>query len=338
MRCGVQFCHCCLLYSQIRQRDILLSRLGTNPQPLIKLQPHMPYQYLGVHLTMNGDWKKELQVLHQRNTKYLHVLTQCSLTRREAKVIYRQCYLPAVTYPLPASVIPPDKLDDAQRSTTTAFLVKMGYPRTFPRAVVYVSHAKGGLGFCQLSAEQGAQKVIQVLKHLHAETTTGTLYTILINHYQLSAGISEPILENPIPIPWSSAYWIDMRHNHLRQIKGTILLQHPWVPPRRRDHNQFIMDALLQANLPLSNHELKIINNVHVCLQANTLSDITSHTGTHIRPECLQAPPTAPNVTLDHHPNQSTLHWPNHAPPVRPIGDYGPKLSDNCSHPPTQTN
>jgi len=112
--------------------QLLLSRLSETPQPLQKLQPYTSYWYLGVHLTMNGDWKKELQVLNNHNTKYLQVLMTCSLNRCEAKVIYRQCYLPVVMYPLPASVIPPDKLHDAQCSTTTAFLAKMGYPRTFP--------------------------------------------------------------------------------------------------------------------------------------------------------------------------------------------------------------
>ncbi len=294
--------------------QLILSRLGETPQPLQKLQPYTSYRYLGVHLTMNGDWKKELQVLNNRNTKYLQVLMTCSLNRHEAKVIYRQCYLPAVTYPLPASVIPPDKLHDAQCSTTTAFLAKMGYPRTFPRAVVYAPHAKGGLRFCHFSVEQGAQKVLQVLKHIRANTTTGTIYTVLINHYQLTAGIADPVLENPILIPWSSAYWVDTLQAYLNHTKGKILLHNPWTPPKRRAHDQFIMEAILRANLTLTTHEQKILNNVCICLQANTLSDIVSHTGTHIRTECLhQEHP--PNTRQHENPNRSTLQWPQHAPP-----------------------
>jgi len=75
---------------------------------------------------MNGDWKKELQMLQDRNQKYMQVLTKCSLTRREVTVIYCQCYLLAVTYPLPTAIIP-IKLDDEQRGITTTFLNKMGY-------------------------------------------------------------------------------------------------------------------------------------------------------------------------------------------------------------------
>jgi len=42
-------------------QQLFLSGLGDTPHPLQKLQPYMPYWYLGVHLTMSGDWKKEFQ-------------------------------------------------------------------------------------------------------------------------------------------------------------------------------------------------------------------------------------------------------------------------------------
>jgi len=166
-----------------------------------------------------------------------------------------------------------------------------------------------------LSMEQGAQKVLQVLKHIWANTTTGTIYTILINHYQLNAWIADPILENPIPIPWSSAYWIDTLWDYLQHTKGKFLLQNPWIPPKCRLHDQFIMDATLWASLPLTNHELKILNNVCICLEANTLSDIVSHMGTHIRNECLQKQDPLPNTRQNDNPNCSMLQWSQHATP-----------------------
>jgi len=121
----------------------------------------------------------------------------------------------------------------------------MGYPCTFPQAVVYIPRAKGGLGFCHLSAEQGMQKVLQVLKHICANTTTGTIYTVLINHYQLTAGIADPVLENPILIPWSSAYWVDTLWAYLKHTKGKIILHNLWIPLICRAHDQFIMEAIL---------------------------------------------------------------------------------------------
>jgi len=295
--------------------ELQISRLSGEPSTLVQLQPHTPYRYLGIHLTMNGDWKKELKVLQTRNQNYMQVLSKCALTRREVNVIYRQCYLPAVTYPLPAAVIPIDKLDKAQQSITTAFLTKMGYPRTFPRAVAYAPKAEGGVGLLSLSAEQGTQKVLQIIKHLRAHTTTGTIYRILVSHYQLQTGFTQPILENNIPIPWSQAYWMDNLRAFLFQINGQIILHEPWTPKPRRANDRSIMEALLKAQLTLSTHETKIINNVRIHLQANTLSDISDHSGTHIRPECLCAPLALSTIGPSTTANHSTLRWPQHATP-----------------------
>jgi len=172
---------------------------------------------------------------------------------------------------------------------------------------VYAPRTRGGLGFCHLSAEQGAQKALQVLKHLRADTTMGKVYQLLINHYQLNAGFSTPVLENTTAIPWSTAYWVDTLRRYLHQIGGQILLQQAWSPKPRRSNDQSIMEALLNANFQLSNHELKIINNVRICLQATMLSDIVNHSGTHIRKECVTAAQPLPNQPQFYHPNRSLL-------------------------------
>ena len=114
---------------------------------------------------MNRDWKKELAALKNRNQKYMQVLTKCSLSQHEVKVIYQQCYIPAVTYPLPVTTIPTKKINKEQKPIMTAFLAKMGYPQTFLQAVAYAPKSHGGIGLCHLSAKQGTQKILQVLKH-----------------------------------------------------------------------------------------------------------------------------------------------------------------------------
>jgi len=132
------------------------------------------------------------------------------------------------------------------------------------------------------------------------------------NHF--NAGFSTPVLENTT-IPWSTAYWVDTLHEYLHQIGGQILLQQAWTPKPQCSHDQSIMEALLQANFQLSTHELKIINNVHICLQANTLSNIVNNAGTHIWKECVTAAPPLPNQQQFYHPNHSLLRWPQHAKP-----------------------
>jgi len=264
---------------------------------------------------MNGNWKKELTVLITQNQKYLQVLTKCSLSRHKVKVIYWQCYLPAVTYPLPAAVIPPEKINEEQKPITATFLAKMGYPWTFLQAVAYAPKSHGGIGLCHISAEQGTQKILQVLKHVHVRTTIGTLYQVLIDHYELNSSFLDPILEDMTPIPWSQAYWVDTLRAYLHQINGTISLQWIWTPKAQQTNDKFLMQPILQANLPLSMHDYKILNNVYIHLQANTLSDILNHNRTHLRKECMQAVEPLPNKQQHYHHNHSTIQWPCHANP-----------------------
>jgi len=148
--------------------------------------------------------------------------------------------------------------------------------------VAYAPKVAGRVGLLHLSAEQGTQKVLQLIKHIRANTTTGIIYHILVNHYQLNTGFQQPVLKNTAPAPWSQAYWMDNLCTFLHHIHGQIILQEPWTPKPQCTNDKFIMDKLLRVKLPLTNHKTKILNNVQIHLQANTLSDISNHSGMHI--------------------------------------------------------
>jgi len=145
---------------------------------------------------MDGNYKAEIGLFVQRNQRYVQALQQCNLTHREAGIIYKQCYLPTISYPLPATNIPTDLIHRHQAKATTVFLAKMGYRRTMPQAVVYAPKALGGVGFRHLWAEQGVQQSMQLIKHLRAQTSNGALFKLVINTYQLHSGLSHPILED----------------------------------------------------------------------------------------------------------------------------------------------
>jgi len=99
----------------------------------IKRMPHNEaHRYLGIYITTDGNYKRELEMFKQRNTRYFKLLQECPFTHQEIRTIYKQNYLPTVSYPLPATHIPPHHLYDAQSSATTVFLTKLGYPQTFP--------------------------------------------------------------------------------------------------------------------------------------------------------------------------------------------------------------
>ncbi len=175
---------------------------------LIRNAPDKAVRLLGVHIVANGNYTTELQVLKDRQANYSTFLQRTPLTRREARVIYRQCYLPKVTYPLLATHIPTDKLYQTQLCVTMRFLNKMGYPAHLPWAVVYAPIEVGSLGFQHLGYKQGVQQVLQLVKHLRSTTLNGKIYRALIDAYQIVAGSARPILEHTDFIPWCPNGWM----------------------------------------------------------------------------------------------------------------------------------
>jgi len=171
-------------------------------------KPSDAVRLLGVHIAADGNHKKELRELQQKQQKYVQFLLRTPVSHGEAMVIYKQCYLPTVTYPLPATTMPPDAIYKTQLTVTSLFLSRMGYPRHLPRSIVYAPETIGGLGLRHLGHEQGVQQTLQLLRHLRANSTNGQLYNITIDQYQINAGTQRPILEDTRPIPWIPEGWI----------------------------------------------------------------------------------------------------------------------------------
>jgi len=135
-------------------------------------------------------------------------------------VIYKQCYLSTVSYPLPATFIPEANLFKLQSPATSIFLSKLGYPHTFPRAVVFMVSNCHVLGFRHLGHEQRIEKCLQFLKHICTQTSTGCIYHIILQHYQLMSGLSQPMLPDTGLLPWSHAPWLDNLRVLLHHIQG----------------------------------------------------------------------------------------------------------------------
>jgi len=89
---------------------LTITETGKAPQNLTRITPQAAHQYLGIQLTADGNPKAELTLFWKQTETYIQLLQQCPLTRCKVQVVYLQCYLPALSYPLPATSIHPTKL------------------------------------------------------------------------------------------------------------------------------------------------------------------------------------------------------------------------------------
>jgi len=194
--------------------------------------------------------------------------------------------------------------------TTPLILSKMGYNQNMPKAVVYAPSTHGGIGMKNLYTEQGLAEVLQVLKHLQAKTTLGTLLTITIKAYQLQAGIPRNVLEDTTPLPWMPDQWLNNLHAFLHSIGGTIKMENNWTIPKLREHDRHLMSNFLNANLPHCN--LTKLNNCQLYLQVTTLAEITNHTGTKLLDTNITTKNRNPELLTE---SSSLLQWPTQPSP-----------------------
>jgi len=217
---------------------------------------------------------------------------------------------------------PPQQLYNAQSSATTMFLTKLGYPWTFPRSVVYASTSHGGTGFRHLGHKQGVQKCLQLVKQMWTGTSMGQISKIILEHYQLMAGICQSVLEDTHSLLWSDSKWFNTVWQFLHKINGKIIMEKPWTMPQRWVNYWHIMEDLIALNLPSA--KTIRIQSVQLFLWVSVLSKIKNNCGMHLLPRALQHSWPTPNNPYTGR-NQSRLLWPYQPAPSPSAWWRGPK-------------
>jgi len=201
-------------------------------------------------------------------------------------------------------------LEKAQSLTTPLILSKLGYNQNMPKSVVYSPTSHSGLGLRHLFTEQGVQKILQMIKHIRARPSLGTLIESTIQAYQIQAGLIDSVLIDTHPLPWTPNRWINSLRHTLHTIKGQIVLNNLWTIPPSRVNDRYLMDDFLDTGH--DTNTLKMINNCRMFLQVTTLAEITNCSGTHLLPEVLLQGRSHPTLTST---SNSNYNWPTQPDP-----------------------
>jgi len=153
------------------------------------------------------------------------------MTRWEAGVLYRSCFLPALMYPLPATYLSPLFLERIHRLSTSTILNKMGYHCHLPQSMDFAPQCLGGVGMCNLDHKQSTQKSIILLQHLRAATPLGHTMEVLIWTYQVWAGLSTHVLSDMQPCPWIPDCWLSHLRSTMNNHQISLKYQSWTIPP-----------------------------------------------------------------------------------------------------------
>ncbi len=294
---------------------ITLSNPNGVTKPLRQTTTSEAVRLLGVHITMDGNYDKELQVLHQRCQTYINMLKAYPMDRNCARIAYHLHFYPTVSYPLAATHMSQTDLNQAQKPVTHAFLSALGFNPNMPRSIVYAPPSFGGIGLRDLYVEQGIAQTMALIRHTRASTTLGKTLHVLIETFQLVAGLSQPILTDTRPISYANNKWLESLRGFLRYTQSSIHLKDAWTIPAQRINDRHIMDIMTNYS-GNSDTDLQLLNNCRMFMRVTTLSEICDHSGQRMLPEALDGTinPDTQQPTLWTY-QQPNLYWPKQQQP-----------------------
>ena len=192
-------------------------------------------------------------------------------------------YLPSLGYPLAMNHFTRQELHIVQKNAIRAIAARCGYNRNTHRAILFGSTKYGGANFRHLYSIQGEGQLQLFLKYWRSPTTqAGQVLRISVAWFQSAAGISRPVFEDvTTPLAYSDSKWLLSIRTYLNHIGGSITLRPTFISDRRRLHDRYIMDDIIESKL-FTPREICLLNLCRLYLQVLLLSDLTNAEGTYL--------------------------------------------------------
>lgn len=292
-----------------KQQIQVTSSEDQKPLVVQQIDPSTSYKYVGVDIALDGNMNQQIKSLQLKCNKLNSALSQIYLSPQDTAQGYATVFTPSIKYVLPATSISSDVLKKMQIPITNTVLTKFGYNRHMPRAVVFAPITLGGLGLLDLYTEQGCSQILLLLSHLRAQSYLSTTMIIMLESYQVAAGMITPIFEdnanNNIHQPSS---WIQSVRQFLYSINGKIIIPElKTINPLRQQDIAIMNNPSIQYFTPT---QLEAINACRIYLQVTTIAEISNDTGTHIIPAALSGLYDESNNPIIWQSSQSLLKWP----------------------------
>lgn len=266
------------------------------------------HRTLGFQAQPINTYKDQLAILRNKSSQVLRALLTHKLDASTAHNAYHSVFVPRISYVFPFCGLSQAQLSSTQSGPLSYTLQAMGYPKTFPRDMVFLPKAYGGIGLNELFTEQGIANILFMIRHLRQDSELGKFLRITMRWAQITAGTGRLILHDTTThLPHLTSKWIAQLRQFLSTVKGRLLLPHEPTPQTQREHDSFLMDIALASSLKPK--QIIRINRVRIYLQVARLSDISTISGTHL------SQPAREMTSPQDMPSRSTNLWPKQRKP-----------------------
>jgi hypothetical protein len=262
---------------------------NSSPIPIAIEQKEVIVEHktLGCFKSITGISTQEIQYLKMNSDILGNRILRANLTNYQISLSYNIVFLPSLKYGLPSISLSFKKIEDIHRYAVDKILSRMGYDCSTSRALLYGPAEFGGFGIRHLYTEMMGMKLDTVVSHLRADTQLGKAFRINLNYLQLTAGITEPILESSTPLVYIDNNWILHLRQFLNEINGKLEIQDIWLPKHHSSHDISIMTAFM-AQHP-TKAELRTLNNWRIYYRVIFYSEICFPSGKSIQPMYLNS-------------------------------------------------
>ena len=262
-----------------------------------RVEPDQAVKAVGLYQALDGNMKKQLEVLKTRADKWGDAIHAGWLPRRLAWKALKSHIWPSLKYPLPATTFTKKEGYELLKHFYNSALPTMGTCANFPRDMLFTPISYQGMGLPHPFVEQGIEILRYFLIHANADTYSGDLYRGSLEQLQLEVGMGTPVFDLPFKLLGSLAtkslmktLWefvseiptIELASDEYKLVCGDKLHQ--------RINDELIMEVV-QASGLFSTRELLGINRCRLYYHAVTLADIFTGDGRttcdnayHLRP------------------------------------------------------
>jgi hypothetical protein len=266
------------------------------------------HKMLGCFKSITGNAKEEIKYLKTNSDILGNRIARAQLTHYQVYLAYNIVYLPSLKYGLPSTSLSFQQIDDIHWFEVDKVLSGMGYDRSTPSALIYGPAEFGGFGIRHLYTEMLGMKFNTVISHLRVNTQFGKAFRISLNYLQLTARITEPILECRTQLPYINSNWIMHLRQVLNEINGCLEINNIWLPKLQCSQDIPLMKAFLTKTTIRA--DLKVLNNWRLYFKVIFFSEICFPSGIAIQPQYLTY-----NHDLSCTQSTSNLIWPNQGKP-----------------------
>jgi hypothetical protein len=272
-----------VLRAGIHGDPIIIRDHNNVPTQLKQLSVYTPYKTLGTFQCPGSNQHGQANTLIKRSKELTRTLATSNCHGPSAWMFFTSVFHKSVGYPLAVSRLTQKQLLQIQGPMIPLILNRLGYERRLARSLTFGPLRFGGLGIPHLLSSKVSSQISLFLRHLRTPGQPHLLSRINISCLQQTAGISTPVLECPsLRLPHLEGSWLTHFRASLTDPNASIEIANLSIILPQRIHDFYIMEHAL--TLALSDKDIRLINYCRFYLQATTVSDLCTATGTHLQP------------------------------------------------------